>query len=410
MGIRKVYCSKAIVLLTLILYVLFFMLGNYSYGSIILAIIASVLLMIISGLDHGKIYFHITYFHRYMLLFSTFCFLSAIWGIDKPEAISNGITILEILICLSILILYYQFLNSIDTLLKMIILGGIVVMLVIIVMYGPSFILVLALFGQRFPSDFINSNTLGLLAAMCVIIDVNYILKDKKFHFRDLFLPVAVTFVAVSGSRKAFIFLFAGILLLFVLRNIGKKKILKTVFKTCFVIIFLGYLLLEVPMFEFVLSRMKGMVETLMSGEQLDHSTFIREEMIRIGIDQFKDTPLLGSGMGSSKMLVYNKIGDRMYMHNNFVELLASGGIIGFLIYYSMYIYLFINMFRYRAYRDDNYAICLTLLLFQFIMDYGMVSYDSKSNYFYLMIFFIYIQQLKKKKEYEASKIAISSE
>ena len=84
-------------------------------------------------------------------------------------------------------------------------------------------------------------------------------------------------------------------------------------------------------------------------------------------------------------------------MHNNFVELLCSGGLIGFLIYYGMYFYLFQNLLRYKHADRKHFEICFVWLVLMLIMDYAMVSYYEKPQWIYLMIHFLNISCLKKK-------------
>ena len=47
----------------------------------------------------------------------------------------------------------------------------------------------------------------------------------------------------------------------------------------------------------------------------------------------------------------------------------------------------------------------LILFLSQIVMDMGMVSYESKSTYFYMMIFYLEVQLLRKGHNNEAQQI-----
>ena len=121
----------------------------------------------------------------------------------------------------------------------------------------------------------------------------------------------------------------------------------------------------------------------------VDNSTQLRQEFIQIGIRQFKETPIFGIGMGSSYVLTKMYTGHSTYLHNNFVEMLASGGILGFVVFYSMHAYVLYQLWKKRHKNDPLTDVCLTLLLIYILADYGTVSYYTKETYFLFMICFL---------------------
>jgi len=118
--------------------------------------------------------------------------------------------------------------------------------------------------------------------------------------------------------------------------------------------------------------------------------------MVEIGLKTFLDHPLFGIGIGNSRELTVVYLGWETYLHNNFVELLASGGIVGFLLYYAMYLYLISVFWRCRKQYNEEYAICLTLLLVLLVLDFGRVSYYTKTQYVFLMVMFLETDVLRK--------------
>ena len=155
------------------------------------------------------------------------------------------------------------------------------------------------------------------------------------------------------------------------------------------------YFILKAPIFSGVLERMEGLWNGLSGNGAIDYSTYVRNRMALVGLEQFKETPILGMGMGNTHYLSQAEVGLDTYLHNNFVELLAGGGIIGFAIYYSIYIFLFKNFWCYRRYKDNEYGICLVMMIVLFLMDFGRVSYFSKIQYIYIMLFFLETLKLK---------------
>ena len=123
-----------------------------------------------------------------------------------------------------------------------------------------------------------------------------------------------------------------------------------------------------------------------------------RQKLIELGWSIFKEHPLVGIGIGCPHVIANQVLNFDAYLHNGFVEILAGGGIIGFILYYSSYVYIFYNLFKYRNYKDESYVLCVILALIFLFRDYAMVSMYSKITYFYFLIFFIYIQILKRRK------------
>ena len=91
-------------------------------------------------------------------------------------------------------------------------------------------------------------------------------------------------------------------------------------------------------------------------------------------------------------MLFY---GNAHYLHNNYMEMLACGGIVGFLIHYWIYVYLLRVYIKNFKHHEKEFNICFVLLIFKLIMDIGAVSYYSKTTYFYLLLFIMGVTKIK---------------
>lgn len=77
----------------------------------------------------------------------------------------------------------------------------------------------------------------------------------------------------------------------------------------------------------------------------------------------------------------------KYYLHNNYVEKLACLGLVGIVIYYSIFIYALYYLLKNIKYRDSEYNICLILLIINLIIDYGVVSYYDKATHIYIIIY-----------------------
>lgn len=204
-----------------------------------------------------------------------------------------------------------------------------------------------------------------------------------------------------TASRKALVMVIIGIFLIYSLKNLGNKHFTKILIRAVVAIILLAliiYFLSKLPLFSGINARMKGLLALVSDADATSETPILRGLYIQAGLNQFKQTPITGIGIGNSWVIVSNYFGRRTYLHNNFVELLACGGLVGFIVYYSIYAYILTKLFSLKKYWDNSTAIVLTIVILQLLLDYGSVSYYSKNTYFYFMIAFLYIEFLKKKK------------
>ena len=77
------------------------------------------------------------------------------------------------------------------------------------------------------------------------------------------------------------------------------------------------------------------------------------------------------------------------------MELLACTGIIGFLLYYSVFIYLLCKLFIYVKTNNNFAIISFIILSVNIILDYGVVSYYGKNTYIYILLAMVTIEKLK---------------
>lgn len=403
----KIYLSKnkiiqnIIMLLTIVLFSSFIIFDTYSKVSLILAGITS-LILIFSILQNGiskKI--KIRKYHLFIGIFASYCLLSSVWSMYPERAIEKGITIFEILICFSILYDYYSRFNSTKKLLLCISWASICISLYTIYFYGISFILSNLSIGRRLDNDFANINSISGIAAVGIIVLFYFIFYEKKYKYIP-FIIINIFIIAASGSRKSLVLPILGCFLVVTIKNLKNKNFLLNIIRGIILVIFFSItvkLILQIPAFEMINTRIDGLIASFTGHGEVDGSASMRKQMVILGWEQFKKSPFLGIGIGNSgPIILAGTKYDNSYLHNNFVELLACGGIIGFLIYYNIYFYILYIFLKNWKYRVDTSIICFVLCFCLFILEYGQVSYYSKETYFYFMVFFLCISEIKKRK------------
>lgn len=219
----------------------------------------------------------------------------------------------------------------------------------------------------------VNPNTLawvfGELAMLSMYI--TFISKQKIKYL--LFFIVFFCLVLFTGSKNGFI------LSIIPLVYFGLKAVFRLNVKTAVLSIF-GLILFIIVvwntpvLYTLIGRRFESMLQTLniiqKPGIQIDSSsTGKRLLMFRDGLRMFLGRPVSGWGIGWFAL----KSGYNNYSHNNYIELLVSGGLPFFVIYYSVPIYCFIKALisKNSIHRD----LILILLIGKAIIDFGTVNF-----------------------------------
>lgn len=387
--------DKFVWLITFISFVSNFLFESGDMGSPIA--LACTLLILVSI----NFKFEVQIFHLMILQFTLFCYATAFWAMGYAYAIEKGNQLFFIFIQTTILYSYYKTLPTVDKLLEIAMYGGYFVVFVAFVFFGSGRFINLGANSARL-MGFGNANTLGMMAATTIVINLYYFMVKK--HKRLLLLAIpAIMVIAASQSRKAIFILVVGSLTLYFLKNIrGRKDNLIPVMKFFFFLaagIALFVFLSKTGMFSGAMHRIDGLIASFTNEGDVDSSTSKREFMREIGWIQFSRTPLLGIGMGCARILTEKAMDLDCYLHCNYAELAADGGIVGIISYYIIFIYALIKEMKYFKV-DTMSSLIITLIIIRLTTDWGAVSYYKKTTYFYVMIYYLHILYCQQKYKY----------
>ena len=250
--------------------------------------------------------------------------------------------------------------------------------------------------GMRMGTEDLNVNTIGLATATSALISFWYAFYRKKYYFL-LFAAVAIFVAFGTGSRKVLVMLALGIVLMFILKGNAKKKIISIL--ECIAVLLILYLILQLPIFETINERFDSMLNAFTGEGKTDGSTRERLRMISIGWEQFIKTPIQGLGLGNSHVITQEYLGWETYLHNNYIELLACVGIVGFVLYYAMYL-MSLKRLIIPSFKGNGLAILASIILVaSLVMGFGMVDYSVKSTYLQMLIFVLVAEKVGKKNE-----------
>ena len=391
---------------TMALFTLFILFDTYTWGKYAFLGLSICIFALGIGINHGKFTVKSDPYIVLNVLFIGFALLSSLWAISASDSVIMARTLIRTFICAYAVYITYSSVTELDAtvLLKAVMWAGYIVALYSLIFYGLDRMIDAGSDSSlRVENEFSNINSIGMACVLSCVLQIHLRAlrpQDHMFPSALFMIPSAVV-IAATQSKKAFIFLIIGVLgYAFVKQQKSKEGTLSKFVKILFgisVLAVLLYWILQLDAFNGVRERMESLLNAFSGTGRIDHSTRLRNQLKDLGLTWFRKHPVGGIGIANSHILAERYYDFDAYLHDNFVELLCGGGIVGFLIYYSMYVYLFLQLWKYRRADKQRAAFFALWLGLMLIMDYGMVSYSSKSQNFYLMIHFLNVYQLRQK-------------
>lgn len=252
-------------------------------------------------------------------------------------------------------------------------------------------------FVMRDVEDGLNGNAMAVGNALAIICMFVYDrLKDKKYIFIALIL---LLFCFLAGTRKSIVAIVVGISLYNLLAKPSKIVFYAAGASLAFGLMY--YVLTEVPLFYDIMgSRLEAMF-SLASGGEGDGSTDTRMYFIELGMGYFAERPWYGWGINCFKEMPGSY---GIYSHCNFVELLFSVGIPGFIAYYFMYASSLIKGIKlfFQGNRYKEIYLVFSLVACSILVDYGMVSYYNRPTLLYILIMYHLVNNNQNSISYES--------
>lgn len=395
----KLKQSDILQLITMFYYVLIYLSDIMNIGNILL--VFSMLLFFGYSLwtNRGKVWYRLSTLDLYIFVFMVFTLVSSLWATRRNLTIPKFYAMLFILISVIGLEMDNHDETAQKRLLNCLLYGNYAVVYIVTALFGWSNILRMIAAQERYGNVVINANSLGMCAAYALVINTHVIFNQRRrLAFQDLLMLPALLSIIASGSRKALFIVFAGVVGIFLLKNTTHFTRIFSRFLLAVPLVIVAIILLsKIPAVGRIVSRMEDLLDVFNpSANRYNNSAWLRVAYTRTGIDLFRSHPLLGVGIGNSNYYAMLFYGKNQYFHNNLIELLSCGGIIGFLIYYSIYGWIIGVMIKFRTYKDDMYDICFVLLIITVFIGTGMVQYFYKNTYFMLLFLWIEAKKLKK--------------
>lgn len=321
-------------------------------------------------------------------LFVVFAFATSFWGLGFTESSFRSAQLFLILINIFLIYNIIKQYNLLNTFLNGILLGAFVNFIFVLGIVPAPFPII-DINGLRYFGTLGNPNTLSLIMVTSMLSSMIYLRRAEKinkilYYYQYFNILISMYIIFLTVSKKG---IFAGTLLLSIFIFLNMKTP-KNFFKLAFFIgigatILLNYVNLDdfFTFYDRIIHRFTAMQTSLSSGNNLGTSTGERMYFIELGLKYFTEKPLIGYGINNFNMVA------RTYSHNNYVELLFGVGLIGTLIFYSIYFQLFKIVFFMKDYYLKVIFIAYILILL--ILDMANVSYGSKILLYTLIYLYI---------------------
>ncbi len=307
-------------------------------------------------------------------LFAIYALASSFWGIGFKEPSFRSAQLFVILINLFIIYNIIKKFNIYNAFLNGILLGSLVNYIFILGIVPAPFPIIEF---HRYYGTLGNPNTLAMLMVTSIVGSIIYLRKEKEiskiFYYYQYFnILLAVYMIFLTASKKG---IFSGLLLITVFILLTMKKpehFLKLMFFIGIGIIsFLYYV--DIDTFLSTANRIIyrfTKAEASLSSNTNFGSTGERRYFIELGWNYFTSNPLFGYGLDNFRLIA------RSYSHNNYIELLFGVGLVGAIIFYSIYYNL---LKKIKVMKDNNLkVIFLTYILILLVTDLAQVSYGNK--------------------------------
>jgi O-antigen ligase len=227
-----------------------------------------------------------------------------------------------------------------------------------------------------------------IFSILCVISIIKfYNIKDKNLGKRLIYIfsfILGLIVVIATNSRGPFFALIITLLIYFLF--FAKIKVWKSILFLLLFIAVLGMILTILPESFYSRYKLFSGKEIHISEKQISVFSTIdeRQQYINQAINYLVENPqaiFIGAGAGSFSHISFNR-DQRLYPHNIFIEILLETGIVGFVLFSGVFLFIIFDIFQISRYLDEqdyNNLVMWLLLLILFFLN-AQVSGDINDN------------------------------
>ncbi len=328
----------------------------------------------------------------FMAGFISYALLSSFWVVSQEGVDARVSTLFNLILLYMVIRLNITSMKDLRVLLNAIIVGTILMCIYTVYYYGVGYILSQIAVGGRIGQEINQVNGMGMYCAILIAIMLYMVLYEKKWLYLA-FAPLAVFILIGTGSRKGFMLAFVGVFVILFFKA-GSKKLL-VVFGALMALSVFIYLIYEFAETNYFFYRLSQALALVDSNEVTENSISVRNEMIRFGMDLFRQNPVKGYGLMQYEYLYGLKYGAPRPPHNTYIQMLVSFGSIGFALYYGIYVYFIKNVIVFLK-RNIRYVVLIaSIIVIMLFNDIGANMINHKYGYIFLGLIASYVSVAK---------------
>ena len=223
--------------------------------------------------------------------------------------------------------------------------------------------------------NIVNPNLIGTIAAFSLAIVFSRLLNRKNWIWSvpGLFFLVTILMTKSLKAYAATLFLLIAILLIRFPKYWPVKLLLLVLGS---MVIYFKIIPLFPKLNQTFFYNMRATLSYILYRDTTKMSINSRTELAAVGWNVIKNHPITGIGLGGFQFL---EGADGTYSHNNFIELLVSGGVFLTAAYYSIFGYSITYSVKRRKQVDAFVHALILINSVQVLLDIGMVSYVDRT-------------------------------
>ena len=202
-----------------------------------------------------------------------------------------------------------------------------------------------------------------------------YLYFENKSKGNMAKIIINMVFLFLTGSRKSLLFIIIGLGSIYILNSSGK------IFERLLIVLLLSIMAYFAVMnftvlYDIIGKKIDSLIAVL-NGEQASDSTYTRYMMIEYGKQMIQEKPWLGHGYNSFSQAYGNWRGNYVYSHNNYIELMVSGGIVLTIVYYMRYLVSLIKL-KSHILTNKEAKFYTSLIITIIVVDITSITYYSQ--------------------------------
>ncbi len=266
-----------------------------------------------------------------------------------------------------------------------------------------------------------DPNQIAVFGAFSILFAV-YLVIIEKNRLLKLFIMILITILIIgivkTQSRQGILLIIVSTITFLIVSNADQfkksDKKSKIIFRLLLTLV-ISFIVISVVIYFFKQSDYYYRVQALISfvkisfgsssdniTKMIDYSAYERKKLMLFGIKIWLDHPLIGVGLDNFRVVIkeYWPISNRLYSHNNYIELLSTIGTIGMVVYYGIYLSIIkkLNAILKKLDNDNKNIklthIFITAMLSLMILDVVTVTYYTKFTWILFMVILGYIDKL----------------